>query len=78
MLNLWCYNKLHFLQNIDKYFLNTHKGSRLGQRHGLQSLTLAPCFYNNIYQKVVYVYFYESIFQDKSIYMVFIFSNSIT
>ena len=49
-----------------------------GQRHGLQSITLTPCFYKNIYQKVIYVYFYESIFQDKSIYMAFTFPNSTT
>jgi hypothetical protein len=45
---------------------------------GLQSTTLTSYFYKNIYQKVIHVYFYESIFQDKSIHMVFIFSNSTT
>jgi len=40
------------------------------------TLTLTSYFYKNIYQKVVYVYFYESIFQDKFIHMVFIFLNS--
>jgi hypothetical protein len=60
------------------YYLHTYKESRLRQRYGLQSLTLTPYFYKNIYQKVAYVYFYESIFQDKSIHMVFIFPNSTT
>jgi hypothetical protein len=52
------------------YSFHTHKESRLEQQHGLQNLTLTPCFYKSIYQKMVYVYFYEIIFQDKSIYMV--------
>jgi hypothetical protein len=34
--------------------------------------------YKNIYQKMICVYFYESIFKDKSMYMVFIFPNSTT
>jgi hypothetical protein len=46
------------------------------QRHGLQSITLTLVFYKNIYSKVIYVYFYESIFQDKSIHIVFTFPNS--
>jgi hypothetical protein len=49
-----------------------------GQRHGLQNTTLTSCFYKNIYWKVIYVYFYESIFQDKSIHIFFTFSNSTT
>jgi hypothetical protein len=61
-----------------KYSLRTRKGSRFGQRHGLQSITLTPCFHKNIYQKVIYVYFYESIFQDKSIHIAFTFSYSTT
>jgi hypothetical protein len=50
--------------------------SRLGQQHGHQSTALTSLFYQNIYWKVIYVYFYESNFQDKSIYMIFTFSNS--
>ena len=60
------------------YFLRTHKTLRLGQRHGLQNTTLTTCYYKNIYEKVVYVYFYESIFQDKSIHIIFTFANSTT
>jgi hypothetical protein len=62
------------------YSLHTRKECRLGQRHGLQSLALTSCFYKNIYQKVEkwYIYFYESIFQEKSIHMVFTFPNSTT
>jgi hypothetical protein len=51
---------------------------RLGQRHGHQSITLISLFYKNIYWKVIYIYSYESNFQDKSIYMIFTFSNSST
>ena len=53
-----------------------HKTLRLGQRHGLQNTILTTCYYKNIYEKVVYVYFYENIFQDKSIHIIFIFANS--
>jgi hypothetical protein len=60
------------------YSLRTRKESRFGQRHGLQNTTLTFCFYKNIYQKVICVYFYESIFQDKSIHIIFTFSNSTT
>jgi len=60
------------------YSLHTQKTWRLGQRHGLQNTTLTSYFSKNIYQKVIYVYFYKSIFQDKSIHIIFIFSNSIT
>jgi hypothetical protein len=35
-------------------------------------------FIKNIYSKMIYLYFYENIFQDSSIYMIFTFSNSIT
>ena len=35
-------------------------------------------FYKNIYHKIIYLYFCESIFQDKSIHMVFVFRNSTT
>jgi len=52
--------------------------SRFGQRRGLQRITLTSYFYKNIYLKAIYVYFYESTFQDKSIHMVFTFSNSTT
>ena len=57
------------------YSLHTWKECRFGQRHGLQSLTLTSYFYKNIYRKVIYLYFYESIFQDKFIHMVFVFWN---
>jgi hypothetical protein len=52
--------------------------SRLGQRHGYQSTTLTSFFYKNIYWKVIYVYSYESNFQNKSICIIFTFSNSTT
>ena len=52
------------------------KKSGLGQRHGLQNITLTPCYYKNIYRKARYAYFYENIFQEKSIYIIFIFANS--
>jgi hypothetical protein len=52
--------------------------SRLGQRHGHYSITLTSLFCKNIYWKVIYVYSRESNFQDKSIYMIFTFSNSTT
>jgi hypothetical protein len=60
------------------YSLRTRKESRFGQQHGLQNTTLTSCFYKNIYRKVIYVYFYESIFQDKSINIIFTFSNLTT
>ena len=50
----------------------------LGQRHGLQNTTLTSYSSKNIYQKVIYVYFHKSIFQDKSIHIIFTFSNSTT
>jgi len=34
-------------------------------------------FIKNIYLKVVYVYFYENIFEDKSIYMIFHISKAL-
>jgi hypothetical protein len=60
------------------YSFRTRKGSRFGQWHGLQITTLTSCFYKNIYWKVIYVYSYESIFQDKSIHISFTFSISTT
>jgi len=60
------------------YSLHTRKESRLEQRHGFQSLTLTLYFYKNIYQKLIYEYFYESIFKDKFIHMIFTFLNSTT
>ena len=60
------------------YSLHTWKECRFGQRHGLQNLTLTSYFYKNIYHKMIYLYFYESIFQDKSIHIVFVFWNSTT
>ena len=61
-----------------KYSLHSQKESRFGQRYGLQNTTLTFYFYKNNYQKVIYVYFYENIFQDKSINIIFIFSNLTT
>jgi hypothetical protein len=58
------------------YYLRFSIRSRLGQRHDNQSTTLTSLFYKNIYWKVIYVYSYESNFEDKYIYMVFTFSNS--
>ena len=55
------------------YSLHTRKECRFGQQYGLQNLTLTSYFYKNIYHKVIYLYIYESIFQNKSIHMVFIF-----
>jgi hypothetical protein len=43
------------------YSLRFGKGSRLGQRHSLESTTLTSYFYKNNYEKLTYVYFYESI-----------------
>jgi hypothetical protein len=69
----------HVLPSENKrYSLRFHIRSHLGQRHGHQSTTLTSLFYKNIYSKVIYVYSYESNFQDKSIYMIFTFSNSTT
>ena len=58
------------------YSLHTWKECRFGQRHGLQDVTLTSYFYKNIYRKVIYLYFYECIFQDKFIHMIFVFWNS--
>ena len=58
--------KTFLTKKAGKKVLYLYSWSRLGQRHSLQSLTLTFYFYKNIYQEVVYVYFYESIFQDKS------------
>jgi hypothetical protein len=46
-LKQWALNGLFRTQNI--YSLRTHKSSRLGQRHGLQSATLTSYFYQNMY-----------------------------
>jgi hypothetical protein len=48
------------------HFLWFRIRSRLQQRHRYQSTTLTSLFYKNIY-----IYSYESNFQDKSIYMIF-------
>jgi len=64
------------MSSICLYSLDTYNEYRLGQRHGLQTLALTLCFYKNIYQKMAYIYFYESNFQDKSIYIVFKSLNS--
>ena len=58
-----------------KYSLHSQKESRFGQRYGLQRLTLTSYLYKNIYHTVIYLYFYESIFQDKSIHMVIVFET---
>ena len=63
---------------IGPYSVHTQKTWRLGQRHGLQNTTLTSYFSKKIYQKVIYVYFHKSIFQDKSIHIIFTFSNSTT
>ena len=54
------------------YFLRTRKESGFGLRY-FQSLTLTSYFYKNIYRNVINLYFYERIFQNKSIHMVFEF-----
>ena len=56
-----------------EYFFHSRKEYRFGQRYSLQSLTLTSYFCKNIYHKVIYLYFYESIFQDKSTHMIFVF-----
>ena len=61
---------------VKLYSLHVDKRSLLGQGHGLQNITLTLCYYKNIYRKVRYVYFYENIFQDKSIHIIFTFANS--
>jgi hypothetical protein len=63
---------------VRRYSLRFHIRSRLGQQDGHQNTTLTSLFYKNIYRKVTYVYSYESNFSDKSIYMIFTFSNSMT
>ena len=62
-----------FLGGAIIYSLHTRKEYRFGQRHGLQSLTLISYFYKKIYRNVIYLYFYENIFQDKSIHIIFAF-----
>jgi len=70
-------NKQKWKKNCTEWYsLRAGKRCRLGQRHGPQNITLTPCYYKNIYRKVRYVYFYESIFQDKSIHIIFTFANS--
>jgi hypothetical protein len=63
-------------KRLGTYSLRSKTG-RLGQRHSLQDTTLISCHYNTIYQRVIYLYFYESICQDKSIRIVFTSANSI-
>jgi hypothetical protein len=53
------------------YSLRFHIRSRLGQRYGYQSTTLTSLFYKNLYWRITYVYYYQTTFQDKSIYMIF-------
>ena len=60
------------------YSLHTQNKWCLGQWHDLQNTTLTSYFSKNIYQKVIYVYFHKSIFQDKYIHIIFVFSNSKT
>jgi hypothetical protein len=60
---------------LTPYSFHIGNSNRFGQWHGLQSITLTSYFYKNIYWKVIYVYFYESTFQNKSIRMVFTISN---
>ena len=54
-------NPSNFSKN--KYSLHTWKKYCFGEWYGLQSLTLTSYFYKNIYHKVIYLYFYESIFK---------------
>ena len=63
------------VNSINIYSLHTKKECRFEQRHGLQSLTLTSYFYKNIYRKVIYLYFYESIFQNKYIHMIFYYET---
>ena len=68
-----------YKSNINiKYSLRIGNGSRLRQRHGLQNTTLTSYFSKKIYRKVIYANFYESIFQDQSIHIIFTFVNSTT
>ena len=70
---------LYFYMKVLPYTPSMLKNEvSFGQQHGLQSITLTTYFYKDIYQKVIYVIFCESIFQDKSIHIVFTFSNSTT
>ena len=69
-------NLYWWFNSVQMYSLWAGKRSRLGQQHGLQNIILTPCYYKNIYRKVRYVYFYESIFQDKSIHIIFTFANT--
>jgi len=55
------------------YSLYIRKESGFGWRHDFQNLTLTSYFYKNIYRKLIYLYFYKSVFQDKSIYIEFVF-----
>ena len=71
--SLQCFLILDIFHLITAYSLHTRKRSRFGQRHGLQRLNLTSYFYKNICRKMIYLYFYESIFQDKYIHMVFVF-----
>jgi hypothetical protein len=64
----------HADETFATYSLQVGKRSHFRQQYGLQSITLTLFFYKNIYLKVIYVYFYESIFQDKSIHIIFTFS----
>jgi hypothetical protein len=64
--------------NLTIYCLCIGIRRHLGQQHDLQSITLTSILYKNIYWKVIYVYFYENNFQDKSIDIICIFPNSTT
>ena len=68
-----------YKSNINiKYSLRIGNGSRLRQRHGVQNTNLTSYFSKKNYRKVIYANFYESIFQDQSIHIIFTFVNSTT
>jgi hypothetical protein len=58
------------------YSLRSEKN--LGQQYGLPNTILTSCYYKKIYRIVMYVYFYENIFEGKSIHIVFTFINLTT
>jgi hypothetical protein len=77
-ISSWGEECLNFWDKKEVYSLRFRIRSRLGQRQGHQSTTLTSLIYKNIYWKVIYVYYHEINFQDKSIYTIVTFSNSTT
>jgi uncharacterized protein YbbC (DUF1343 family) len=55
------------------YSLRFHIRSHLEQRHGHQSTTFTSLFYKNFVGKLYMYILMKVFFQDKSIYMIFIF-----